>query len=279
MRPVIILMLPIHTLRMSDDIPRRVHIAPQGFEDERIYRPAIKRDADIVILISHNESDDTAVRCRERIIEALEEQGITVEADVECDLFDLADALETILEVIRGRNPEDFIRVNISAGSKITAIAGMLACMFTDADPYYVVPEGYDDPDEEAENETVSYGMAESKSLPAYPVTEPDLQLIEVLSFIQDEQPHNGPEGVILKDIGQYLLENDLPAVQASDKEPDEVDDIYPMINEIVDTLVGRVFVNKHRFDGATHVRTTSEGDEMLSLAKSLNPCHYPDNN
>jgi len=201
----------------------------------------------------------------------LDEQSITVKHEERCDLFELADALETILAVIRNRNSEDIIRVNISAGSKITAIAGMLACMFTAADPYYVVPEGYDEPDEGSEYETVSHGMNDIKSLPAYPVTEPDLQLIEVLSFIQEEQPESGPAGVILKDIGQYLLEHDLPVVQASDKNPEEVDDIYPMINEIVDPLIHRGFVRKKRFDGGTHVRTTSEGEEMLLLAKSLN--------
>ncbi|WP_311174144.1 DUF6293 family protein [Halobellus ordinarius] len=253
------------------DIPRRVHIAPQGFEDERIYRPAIEREADIVILIGHNEPDDTAERCRERIVDVLKEHRITVQDDVTCDLFELADALETILAVIRDRNPDDIIRVNISAGSKITAIAGMLACMFTAADPYYVVPEGYNESAEGSEYETVSHGMNDIKPLPAYPVTEPDLQLIEVLSFIQEEQPESGPDGVILRDIGQYLLEHDLPVVQASDKKPEEVDDIYPMINEIVDPLMQRGFVSKKRFDGGTHVRTTSEGEEMLSLAKSLN--------
>lgn len=264
-------MLPIYGFVMSDQIPRRVHIAPQGFEDERIYRPAIEREADVVILISHHDPNATAERCQDRIIEALEEQRITVEDDVICDLFELADALETILAEIHNRNPEDIIRVNISAGSKITAIAGMLACMFTDADPYYVVPEGYDEADEEAEYETVSHGMENIKSLPAYPVTEPDLQLIEVLAYIQEQQPDSGPAGVILRDIGQYLLENDLPVVQSSDKEPEEVDDIYPMINEVVDPLVNRGFVHKKRFDGGTHIRTTAEGNEMLALAKSLN--------
>jgi len=256
---------------MSDNIPRRVHIAPQGFEDERIYRPALKRDAEIVILIGHDEPDDTAERCQERIVETLEEQDIDVQDDVTCDLFELADALETMLSVIRDRNHDDTIRVNISAGSKITAIAGMLACMFTAADPYYVVPEGYEDPNEESEYETVSHGMDDITSLPAYPVTEPDLQLIEVLSFVEEEQPESGPAGVLLSDIGRYLLEHDLPAVQGSDKDPDEVEDIYPMIHEAVDPLVQRGFVNKKPFDGGTHVRTTSEGEEMLSLAKSLN--------
>ena len=257
---------------MTEYIPRRVHISPQGFEDERIYKPAIQRDADTVILIGHKESDETAETCQSRIIEALEEHNIPVETEVKCDLFDLADALETILAEIRARHPDDFVRVNISAGSKITAIAGMLACMFTEADPYYVVPEGYNEAEEDEEYETVSHGMDEIKRLPAYPVTDPDLQLIEVLSFIEEKQPESGPSGVLLREIGQYLLEHDLPVVQASDKEPEEVDDIYPMINEIVEPLENRRFIHTKRFDGGTHVRTTDEGSEMLELAKSLSP-------
>lgn len=255
---------------MTEYIPRRVHIAPQGFEDTRIYDPAIRRDADAVILICHEEPNETAEQCKNRIIDELEEDDIAVEDRNTCDLFDLADSLETILQEIHNRNPDDYIRVNISAGSKITAIAGMLACMFTSADPYYVVPEGYHESDEDTEHETVSHGMEHIKSLPAYPITEPDLQLIEVLSFIKDEQPESGPEGVILKNIGRYILEHNLPVVQGSNKEPDEVEDIYPMINELVDQLENRGFIQKKPFDGGIHIRTTDTGTEMLELAKSL---------
>lgn len=255
---------------MANPVPRRVHIAPQGFEDERIYRPAIRRDADIVILVDHTDDDDTAQQCREEIIEALDEQGIEIQDDVACDLFDLNDSLETILSLIRDRNPDDTVRVNISAGSKITAIAGMLACMFTNADPYYVVPEGYHESSEEGYN-TVSHGMKSIKSLPAYPVTEPDLQLIQVLAFIQEEQPDDGPYGVLLKEIGRYLLEQDLPAVQGSNKSPEEAEGIYPIVNEkIVEPLSQRRLVSKTRLDGGTQIRTTQEGREMLSLAESL---------
>lgn len=255
---------------MSDPVPRRVHIAPQGFEDERIYLPTIDRDADILILLGHDDEDETAAQCRERIIENLDEEGISIES-ISCDLFDLNDAIETILQTIRGRNPDDNIRVNISAGSKITAIAGMLACMFTSADPYYVIPEGYHKTDQEEDYETVSFGMTEIKRLPAYPVTEPDLQLIQVLSFIQEEQSDDGPYGVLLKEIGRYLLEQDLPAVQGSDKDPADAEDIYPIVNEeIVEPLFQRGLIHKTRLDGGVHVRTSQEGSEMLVLAESL---------
>jgi hypothetical protein len=256
---------------VSSDIPRRVHIAPQGFEDERIYIPAIERDADILILVSHTDTDETAGQCRKRIVDVLDEHGIEVQDTETCNLFDLNESLETLLALIRSRNPDDTVRVNISAGSKITAIAGMLACMFTDADPYYVIPEGYHDNREDEEYQTVSHGMEDIKRLPAYPVTEPDLQLIQVLSFIEEEQPDDSPYGVLLKEIGRYLLEQDLPAVHGSDKSPDEAEDIYPTVNEkIVNPLHERQLISKTRLDGGTQIRTTQEGNEMLALAKSL---------
>lgn len=253
---------------MTISVPRRVHIAPQGFEDERIHLPAAKLDADLVILVSHENESQTGTDCSQRIQESLVAEGIKHEKTT-CDLFDLTDALETILETIRSRKPDDNIDVNISAGSKITAIAGMLACMITGADPYYVVPEGYHKTDEDDDQATVSYGMKDIKSLPAYPVTAPDSQLIEVLAFIREEQPEQGPYGVLLKEIGRYLIDHDLPAVQGSQTE--EAEKIYPIVNErIVDPLRQHGLVSKTRLDGGTQIRTTQDGEEMLSLAESL---------
>ncbi|WP_158600107.1 DUF6293 family protein, partial [Halorubrum sp. Atlit-28R] len=99
----------------------------------------------------------------------------------------------------------------------------------------------------------------------------PGLQLIQVLAFIQEEQPDDEPYGVLLKQIGRFLLEEDLPAVQGSDKSPDDAEDIYPMVNEeIVEPLSKRNLIHRTRLDGGIHVRTSKEGDEMLSLAESL---------
>ena len=160
--------------------------------------------------------------------------------------------------------------MNISAGLKITAIAGMLSCMLTGADPYYVVPEGYHKKADDGDNQdTVSYGMREIKGLPAYPVTEPDKQLIAVLKFIHKEQPEQGPYGVLLKEIGQYLLDHDLPAVQGS--QTSDPEKIYPMVNDrIVGPLRQRGLVSKTTLDGGKQIRTAQEGEEMLTLARSL---------
>lgn len=169
-----------------------------------------------------------------------------------------------LLEEIRSRPPDDDIKVNVSAGSKITAIAGMMACMFTGADPIYVVPEGYGE-------DTVSYGMKDILGLPAYPIAKPDYQLVEVLGFIHEEQPDSGPEGVLLKEIGEYLLEKQLPAVEGSDKEPGEAESIYPIVRQKITTpLAQRGLIKEVPYDGGNHIRTSPEGEEMLEVGESL---------
>lgn len=253
-------------------VTRRIHIAPQGYEDERIYLSALDLEADRVVLITHDDENDRAARCRENTIEVLEEEGVDTEIRT-CNIFDINSSLETLFEVIRSRPADDDIKVNVSAGSKITAIAGMMACMFTGADPIYVIPEGYGEDGEDAEDEedTVSYGMKETIGLPAYPIAEPDHELVEVLSFIHEEQPEDGPEGVLLKEIGEYLLENELPAVEGSNKEPGEAEDIYHIVRrKIVTPLSRRGLVEETPYDGGNHIRTSQQGEEMLEVGKSL---------
>lgn len=248
---------------MTVPVTRRVHIAPQGYEDERIYLPAIELDADRVVLIAHDDEDERASECQERIASELESESIEVDAQ-SCDIFDMNESLRTFLNVIRSRPSDDDIKLNVSSGSKITAISGMMACMFTGVDPIYVVPDGYGE-------DTVSYGMDEILGLPAYPVTEPDYQLIQVLDFIQEEQVEDGSEGVLLKEIGNFLLENELPAVEGSDKEPGEGEDIYVIVRrEIVEPLARRGLVTEIPIKGGTHIRTTQNGDEMLEIGRGL---------
>jgi hypothetical protein len=81
----------------------------------------------------------------------------------------------------------------------------------------------------------------------------------------------NSPYGVLLKDIGEYLLEQDLPAVHGSNKSPGEAEDIYPTVNQkVVNLLLKRQLISKTRLNGGTQIRTTQEGKEMLALAESL---------
>ncbi len=130
--------------RLGD--PRaRVHIAPVGFEIERITEPIEAERADRVYLITRAEHDAAAPFVDE-VVRRLGSSSWPVEVRVvRTDLWNVFGALavlRTIFESERrtDRNASDVlpIRVNVSTGTKITAIAGTLACMLWKGEPYYV---------------------------------------------------------------------------------------------------------------------------------------------
>jgi Family of unknown function (DUF6293) len=155
----------------------RVHIAPVGFEVDRIVLPAVRKKADRVWLITENPShqEDKGSPYAKSITRKLKESNIDCQqasAD-RIDLFDMLRALRTIIMCEKGNH----IMVNVSVGSKIQAIASMMACMmFKDMAtirPYYVVPERYNTTllDEKKNQETE--GMKDIITLPEYKIEIP----------------------------------------------------------------------------------------------------------
>ena len=62
---------------MKNIVNLRIHIAPVGFEIDRIIVPATSQKADKVWLIAHdNVAEDKAVQYREKIEKELEQKGI-----------------------------------------------------------------------------------------------------------------------------------------------------------------------------------------------------------
>ena len=106
----------------------RVHVAPVGFEVDRIVLPAINMKADRVWLIVHDKAHEDKGY---KFVRAI--QLKLLDARIDClqaqadriDLFDILRALRTIFLKEHGNS----ILVNVSVGSKIQAIASMMACM------------------------------------------------------------------------------------------------------------------------------------------------------
>jgi len=83
----------VHTI-MSGLAKLRVHIAPVGFEIDRIVIPAKKMKADKVWLIRHsNRSEDKATKYLEKIQKDLKKEKIQVEF-AEADRNDIFDILK-----------------------------------------------------------------------------------------------------------------------------------------------------------------------------------------
>lgn len=166
------------------DVKERVHVMPVGYEYERIVEPAIRSRADYVILVTHEEDQegDEGKQHLGDVVEEFDELDIKFEI-MECDIFDLYSSLGTIAQAVSTHTNDD-VYVNVSTGSKITAIAGMIASMVMDSTAYYVRAEDYS----EAPND-----ITDVTNLPAYPIDAPDQEQVNIMAFIQTWAEHEGP--------------------------------------------------------------------------------------
>lgn len=122
-----------------------MHIAPVGFEVERIVEPLREERVDRVYLLTRAERD-AALPFVEEVRRRLARSSWPMDVRlVRTDLWDVFGALAALRSVFEAEGRIDRtapdvlpIRVNVSTGTKITAIAGTLACMLWKGEPYYV---------------------------------------------------------------------------------------------------------------------------------------------
>ena len=125
---------------MKNMMRLRVHIAPVGFEVDRIIIPAKQMRADRVWLIGHsNLSDDKARPFLEKIRKALEKREVDVK-EITADRYRLFDIVKTVKEIVLEEKDND-IYLNVASGSKIHAVGMMMATMIfddrTNLHPFY----------------------------------------------------------------------------------------------------------------------------------------------
>ncbi len=122
----------------------RIHVAPVGFEVERVVEPVVSERADRVYLLTRSH-DDAAQPFVEEVLRRLARAPRPIEVEVRrTDIWDVLGALGELRAIFErerriDRHATDVvpIRVNVSTGTKITAIAGTLACMLWKGEPYY----------------------------------------------------------------------------------------------------------------------------------------------
>ena len=177
----------MHTVdTMKEIVNLRVHIAPVGFEMDRIIIPAVKMKADKVWLVAHdNVAEDKASKYRQRIQKLLEKKGIKTEIAY-ANRLRLFPIIKAVTGIIFKERKND-IYVNVATGSKVHAIGCMMACMlFDDRDkihPFYAQAEKY--PEYEGTGQQ-TYGVAEIHPLPTYRIGTPKRELLEAMKIIKD---------------------------------------------------------------------------------------------
>ncbi|WP_281194958.1 DUF6293 family protein [Halorubrum sp. F4] len=249
---------------MTDlDVPRRIHIVPLGYEEDRIVEPVIDADADEVLLLEPSPDDEgvDSPTYHENVRERLRDAGVRIET-IECDIFNLYSSLGTIAEV-SNRFREHSVYVNLAAGSKVTAIGGMIACMVTGAVPYYVRAETYAG----GEERPVASGAKPPETLPKYHIEEPEHEHVAVLDHVADSQP------VTKRDLIDYGRREGLPFVERYETEGVQNPDrgYYRRLNtRVVEPLRERGFIEIEKHSKYQYVSLTESGENHLRAFRYL---------
>ena len=176
-------MYTVHT--MESMLNLRVHIAPVGFEIDRVVVPAVKMKADLVYLVvGSNIATDKSKKFQTEIIKKLKKKKIKTKI-VYANRLQLFDIIRVVKEVILDHRDDEFY-VNVASGSKIHSIACMMACMVFDdrknIHPFY--PQAKEYPAYK-DNEQQTYGVEEIYGLPTYQLLTPNKDLIEILKLLK----------------------------------------------------------------------------------------------
>ena len=174
----------MHTM---NTVRLRVHIAPVGFEIDRIIVPAINMRADKVWLIGHsNLSEDKARPFLEKIRKTLAKKNIQVK-EVTADRFRLFDIVKTVKEIIFEEQSND-VYLNVASGSKIHAVGMMMATMIFDdrsnLHPFYAQAKEYH---HTKISEPQTSGIEAIHDLPTYRIQTPEKKHLQALKIIVDD--------------------------------------------------------------------------------------------
>jgi hypothetical protein len=160
-----------------------VHVAPVGFEVDRVVLPAKQLKADKVWLLGHEKIvEDKARPYIDKISKQLQKENIEVAIEYHdrLDLFKIIKSVKEIIEKESGNN----IFVNLASGSKIQAIACMMACMMfnesKNVKPFYAEAKehlGF--------KGQLSRGIKNLMEIPPYEIQKPEEKHIIALKIIQ----------------------------------------------------------------------------------------------
>ncbi|MEN3016419.1 MAG: DUF6293 family protein [Candidatus Methanosuratincola petrocarbonis] len=181
----------------SGSFSERVHIAPVGFEIDRVVLPFIKMKGERIHLIVRQDSNERGINCLEMIKEDL--KGTQKPYEIHKAELDLLKLIHTCRKIIDGElNAGNHIFVNISSGGSIQGVACHFAALTfkKDVTAYYAYPEKYVevvDP-KRAQN---SSGLSKIEIIPHYSIDLPTQKEISFLVLIS--QTRNPRKSALLK--------------------------------------------------------------------------------
>ncbi len=182
---------------------KRVHVAPLGYELDRIVEPLEDYNADEFVLVIR--TDETYGKEHQENVENwLEEHDIEYSIE-EAELLDLVDCISVFGRIVHDlkENGHD-VYVNISSSTTISAIGASFAATLWDAEPYYARPERYIHEHEREPGEPMSRGLEDVIQVQKLHFEKPDEDLLQILQYIDIHG--RGEENVVRnKDVIEFL--------------------------------------------------------------------------
>jgi hypothetical protein len=145
----------------------------------------MKMLADKVYLVSLGGEDDAAVKFVSYMNRDLSQNYEHIKVvEVTVDVWDLYDCVGKYREIIL-KEKGNHLYINVSTGTKVTAIAGMLSCMLWRATPYYA-RVSYPQP-KSVESPRTEH-VLEPDLLPTYEIKKPKSEILLVLKMLKEHQ-------------------------------------------------------------------------------------------
>jgi hypothetical protein len=232
------------------DVVERVHIAPHGFEYDRIFEPAVEGKVDRIYLLEHEGPQFRRADFHDELIEDLRETGIDVETEP-CDLYDVYDVL-AVVTTLAYEHRDDDVRVNVSTGREIAAVGATIGSMVTNATPYYVHPSEYS-----TSEEPVGRGVRDVEQLPTYPIDAPTDEQVAVLEYLQENRKVNK------KELIGFGEQEELPFIENSQASTDK-SKFRVLDSKIIDPLVDDGYVEVEKVGRQKRIHLTESGRNVL---------------
>jgi len=238
---------------------REVHIAPVGYELDRISEPAIDHDADVIYLLESDQPDLPSSNYppyHEDLESDLAAAGIEVRWRT-VDIYDIYDVLGAVT-TIAADHDEDIVRVNVSSGTKLSAVGAAIASMTTDATAYFVYPEEYT---AHVEETPLTAGYDDDEVLPSYPIESPTTDQVAVMAFLDERNTETYTAKK--KDVIEFAEDEELRFVTANRPANDKAK--FALLNaNIVDPLLENEYVDVETVGRQKQLTLTETGRHAL---------------
>lgn len=249
---------------------KRVHIAPVGFEIDRVVMPLVEMKADKVWLILKKDVKEKIEKpYLDKIYRELDREKIEykVERSNIVDLFDALDIYRKIIEIEQTNE----IFINVSTGSKIQAIAGMMSSMMFKTDDisiesYYVEPMSYTV--ELDEGQQMTTGCKNIYPLPNYKIDRPESKLVETLEIIERYKREGIQGRISKKDLINECKQRGLIQVKKESRNQQAAE--HSQLNKkLIDPLIAWGLVKKDGKGITGRIMITNEGKNMLRFLQT----------